>query len=347
MTEAGPGPQAAACAAAALSHWGLGGARLRFASARENIVYQAQARDGRSYALRIHRPGYHSMIELESENRWTTALGEFGIDTPRPVPTLAGPAYADVPFGSGERRVVGLIEWIDGTPMWQALRGQTVNPIALMTDIGRLIARMHQQAVQWRPGPGFSRARLDADGLLGENPVWHPFWGLPEMSAEESALVIDIRDRLHAVLLDYGQHAQTFSMIHADVLPQNIVIRDGRPFIFDFDDSAFGWHVHDLAVALLPLQNDPAFGQLARATVDGYRQVRALDDADLALLPQFLVIRQLSIIGWMNRKVTHALHVGEGQVATRAELLAPRIAAALTACRAIRAGLNPYPMLDS
>ena len=72
MVELGPNRQAAHCARAALTHWGLSDAELAFASARENIVYRVDTRNGASFALRLHRPGYHSLPELRSENQWTT-----------------------------------------------------------------------------------------------------------------------------------------------------------------------------------------------------------------------------------------------------------------------------------
>jgi hypothetical protein len=110
------------CAERALEFWDLDVSSIVFVAARENAVFRVECADGAGYALRIHRQGYHSLAELESENEWTTALSDAGIDTPRPVPTRAGPAYATVPYGPhGETRQVGLIEWIDGVPLDEAV----------------------------------------------------------------------------------------------------------------------------------------------------------------------------------------------------------------------------------
>ena len=39
---------------------------FQYVSASENIVYRINTVEGESFALRIHRPGYHNIHELES-----------------------------------------------------------------------------------------------------------------------------------------------------------------------------------------------------------------------------------------------------------------------------------------
>ena len=66
----------------ALEEWDLGGARLSLAARSENVVFRVDSEGGRSWALRIHRPGYHTLLELESEPLWIAALNEAGIGAP-------------------------------------------------------------------------------------------------------------------------------------------------------------------------------------------------------------------------------------------------------------------------
>ena len=361
-------PRATACARRALPLWGLAGASLSFISARENIVFRVDVREQNSFALRIHRPSYHSLAELESENEWTHALGDFGIETPRPVATLQGTAYAHVPYGSaglggasssrndilsgddscsgdGGSRVVGLIEWVDGEPMWDVLRRGDTDISALMTDVGKLIGRMHNQATRWAPSARFTRPILDADALIGEYPWWGTFWDLPELSSEQSQMILAARERLHESLLAYERRADNFSMIHSDILPQNMLLCDSRPFVFDFDDSGFGWHVYDLAVALVAFIDEPSLGARARAMIAGYRSTRSLAEADFAMLPQLMLARLMVQLGWMNHRVPVALQASPTQAIPRAELLAPRIARLLAGCQKVMDSAEPIVLL--
>jgi len=339
---------ARACARAALPHWGLTDAGLDFVAARENVVFRVRAGDGRRYALRIHRAGYHDLDELLAEHAWTTALSDAGIPTPRPVPTRAGKAYADVPWPGpeGGSRHVGLIDWIDGVPMPDAIAAGQADPVVLLEAIGALVARMHAQAVAWTVPPGLRRPLLDADGLIGERPWWGSFWDLPEFDAAQARTVRQARARLHAGLLAHGRHADSFSIIHADVLPQNVLLRDGAPVVFDFDDCAFGWHAYDLAVALIAFAPDPRFEAIAAAAVRGYRRVRPLPAAEIEQLSRLLAARLLVQLGWLHHRVPRALRLAADRVIPRAELLRPRIAAALSACEQVLDGVNPYPLAE-
>jgi len=43
----------------------------------------------------------------------------------------------------------------------------------------------------------------------------------------------------------------------------------------DFDDTAWGWHMYDLAAALNQCQELAEFGAICAACVEGYRQRQA------------------------------------------------------------------------
>lgn len=55
----------------------------------ENATYKIAARDGRRWALRIHREGYHSRTAIQSELAWLADLRQTGI-VPTPVPVAGG-----------------------------------------------------------------------------------------------------------------------------------------------------------------------------------------------------------------------------------------------------------------
>jgi len=72
--------------------------------------------------------------------------------------------------------------------------------------------------------------------------------------------------------------------------------------VIDFDDCGFGWHVYDMAVALYQLEGSRRFEALQAAFVRGYRSRRALSDATVALIPMFLLVRGLAVIGWLLQR---------------------------------------------
>ena len=74
-------PELHALALKALTAWELKDPRVRPIGVSENASFRVDTPE-RRYVLRIHRPGYHTLAELESEHVWTDALLKAGVDVP-------------------------------------------------------------------------------------------------------------------------------------------------------------------------------------------------------------------------------------------------------------------------
>lgn len=296
----------ASAAAQALAAFGVEPADLRFVHLSENVTFRAtDARDGSPLVLRLHRPWYHDIAALRSEHLWTRALVQAGIAAPEPLLTQAGENFAQVEIAAtGERRWAGLARWVEGELLANVVARETDSAVTArhFEHIGAIMAAMHDQATGWTLPAGFQRHALDADGLMGSEPFWGPFWDHAIFSAAERDMLLGTRSTLHAALTRYGKRPRTFSLIHADLHPHNVLIDGPRAAVIDFDDSGFGWHQYDLAVALVAYQDHPDFAMLRDACIAGYRSVRTISDTDLALLPMFLLIRDLAQMGWYHQR---------------------------------------------
>ena len=288
----------------ALTFWGLTG-RLTLIKERENSVY-AFDNGARRYALRVHRHGYHDDRALASEHLWVRALAAAGLAVPEAIRARDGRDFVHV---STDRisvpRQVDLLAWIDGERLGsvEAGLGQDAERIeAIYRCMGTTAARFHNQAANWAPPRGFYRHSWDLHGLLGEQPFWGRFWELAELTAAQRALVIKARAALTLELRDYGQSTNNYSLIHADFVPENLLVQGDRVQVVDFDDAGFGWHMFELATALYFIQNDPACALATSALIAGYREFRPLADADVARLPAFLAARGLTYLGWAQQR---------------------------------------------
>jgi len=85
-------------------------------------------------------------------------------------------------------------------------------------------------------------------------------------------MLFGMREQLHAALTRYGKPARTFSLIHADLHPRNVLIDGAHAAVIDFDDSGFGWHQYELAVTLVAYQEHPDFVMFRDACIAGYRR---------------------------------------------------------------------------
>lgn len=292
-------------AAKAIGAWDIEITRISLVSHSENIVFRVDSDTGQPFVFRFHRPGYHTLPELHGEFQWTAALNRSGIGAP--VPRLSKKKLFFVPIHLPElsqTRYVSLVEWVEGTPM-ATLIEQESDPSRLASyfhKVGKLAARIHNQAAAWQPPPGFERHAFDADGLMGKEPFWGPFWQQSNLTPAQRAQVIYARDQIHDVLSDYGKEQGTYSLIHADLHPGNLITTGENVHIIDFDDSGFGWHQYELAVAISYYQDNPNYETIREAIIAGYLTERPLSQTDIELLPVFVLVRSMVSLGWIEQR---------------------------------------------
>jgi Ser/Thr protein kinase RdoA (MazF antagonist) len=275
----------------------------------ENITFKVTDAADNLYTLRLHRPAYHTLEELQSERLWTTVLLQAGIHVPEPLATRKGRDYAVVEIPRlDHRRHASLSRWVPGELLMGLIRDDTPRErLALhFEQLGAMLATMNNQAASWHPPAGFRRHALDADGLMGLQPFWGRFWECRDLSPGEKSLLFETRTRLHELLTRYGKDASRYSVIHADLHPGNVLVNGDTLAAIDFDDTAWGWHMYDLAASLNQCQELAGFGALYTACVAGYRKIRPIAAEDLAMLPVFLLMRGMAEIGWFADRPENA-----------------------------------------
>jgi Ser/Thr protein kinase RdoA (MazF antagonist) len=276
----------------------------------ENVTFRVTNRDGgMPYVLRLHRPGYNSLEELESERIWVQALKGTGVPVPTSLETCRGGHFTrvDIP-GTAEQRFAGMTTWLEGEPLGNFLKScsDESERKRMFFSFGEIAAAFHKQSAGWRPPPGFIRRRLGLESLLGEDPFWGRFWEHPELNASERALLLRSRQSLRRSLGAYGQKPGTFSLIHADFTLDNILFDGDRLAVIDFDDCAYGWHMYDMASLLIECVLQSDFAELQEALFEGYRRCRSLTQQDADMLSDFLLVRGMAIIGWFYQRPEQA-----------------------------------------
>jgi Ser/Thr protein kinase RdoA (MazF antagonist) len=290
--------------------WPIDASSIELAARRENMVFRAGA-----YALRLHRKGYRSDAELESELSFMAALAENGLDVPEPIRSRNG---HNIEIVDGVRASV--LTWLGGRPLGETGRPLIVDDrLGTFRRLGEIIARLHAIIDRWTPPPEFTRLQWDTEGLLGDNPAWGRFWENPKLTPAQRSLTREARKKLRAQIsampnLDFG-------LIHADLVSENILVEGLNIRIIDFDDSGFGFRLQDIATALIKNIEEPDFASLREALCQGYLALRPLDEARI---DAFLLIRALSLVGWIiprmadpggearcNRFITQATRLAE------------------------------------
>ena len=140
------------------------------------------------------------------------------------------------------------------------------------------------------------------DGLLGDDPLWGRFWENPDLSPAQGRHLIRARDAAREILaqlepsLDYG-------LIHADLVPENVLLHNGGAQLIDFDDGGFGFRLFDLATAVNRLSREENSDTLIQAVLDGYLSERNID---LSPLPVFRAVRSFTYLAWITPRLHEA-----------------------------------------
>jgi Ser/Thr protein kinase RdoA (MazF antagonist) len=261
---------------------------LTLLNASNNAVFRAETATG-VYTMRIHRPGYTTAAEITSELVFLEALSREA-ELGAPVP--AGPLF----IGSlaDETSVhVAAFHWIVG---------ESRSPAQLTPDdmrgVGIYAARLHDFSQYFSPPDGFIRPRRDWDGLFGERS--HYAVGTDEVFTDPQraifeAVAAEVRRRITV----YADQADVRGLIHADLIPRNLLWRDGEVCAIDFDDCAWGYYLYDLAPSLWFARSEPGYEAARKALWEGYTAIRPQAEDRRDLLEAFVAARHVASCRWL------------------------------------------------
>ncbi len=287
-------------AEAALALYPLGGSpRATLVNLSENATFRVDgAANGRRYALRIHRQGYHSREAIASELAWAQALRRSAIvTTPNPTPGRDGALIQAMAHPSMDRpRDVVLFDWEAGVE--PEIGDDLDGPFE---TLGAVTARMHGHARKWRRPEGFTRLTWDFESSLGEDaPHWGRWRDGMGLDAAKTVMFGRTADLIERRLAAYGNGTERFGLVHGDLRLANLLIDGDAVKVIDFDDSGFGWFMYDAATPVSFYEHEPRVPALIDAWVRGYRSVAPLAPEDEAEIPTFVMLRRLLLVAWIG-----------------------------------------------
>ena len=304
----------------------------------ENHTYRVTRQNGEPIAtLRICRPGYRSLGELQAEIDWLFHLcGEVkleGIEIIRPILALDGSAVQAVTLPDGSVFHGVAFAYMDGVTPDEG-DGEAMR--RLFRRLGSLAAALHEHTrglgvaaaprelnQGLRPGitlgeqmrglgaaaaprasfiPPITRPVWDCDTTLGPHALWGDWRVFAGFTPRERALLERAETRIRCVMAAYGKPCERFGLIHADMRLANLLVEGDILKLLDFDDCAYSWHLFDLAASLSFIEARPDLPDLVAAWLEGYRAASTahpLEEADVAVIPSLIMMRRLQLTAWL------------------------------------------------
>ncbi|RDE08965.1 phosphotransferase enzyme family protein [Pelagibacterium lacus] len=280
----------------ALGLWsGFAGSATTLVNLSENHTFRLDRPDGRRAILRVHRPGYHTRLGIESELAWMQALRrDAGLFTPRPLPGADGALVQAAPFLTPlDTRHMVAFAFEDG---WEPREDDDLAPI--FAQLGELAARCHAHVMAWTPPKPFFRQTWTAPAILDPDGIWGDWRKAPGVSGEVYRQVARLDAALRDRLAAYGMGRDRFGLIHADMRLANLLVCDGVTRLIDFDDCGYCWFGYDFGAAVSFFEDSETVPALRAAWLEGYRRVRAFAPPHEAMLDCMVLLRRMALLAW-------------------------------------------------
>jgi Ser/Thr protein kinase RdoA (MazF antagonist) len=281
-------------------------ATVSLVNVSENSTFRVDdPRTGRSAALRVHRPAYHSESDagIESELSWMDALRAEGIVTP-PVPIAAkdGSRVTTVTGnGNGPPRYVVLFEWLPGQAP-----DSGGDLVPSFRKLGTLAAKMHLHGMSWERPTWFTRFTVDYDAAIGRKAMWGRWQDGLGMGPSEVDLFSRVDSEIQRRLAEHGRGSERFGLVHGDLRLANVLVDGETAYLIDFDDCGFSWFMYDFGTAVSFIEDDPRVPELMWAWIDGYTEVRPLPRSEIEIIPTMVMLRRMLLIGWVGSHYEYA-----------------------------------------
>jgi len=271
----------------ALRHYAVLPERIRLAARSFNSVFRVSTASA-TYALRVGAEvQIHPLGTATVEATWHRRLRQDGLYVPGVLANTDGEFATRVGNGCGGRepRICVLFDWVAGRSLRTCTTGRRA------AALGRLAARLHQDAAQWSP-PGAGQV-LRADRVL--------YWLLPDKLAAAG-----VRFGFGTLFADAATRAQTVidwlwrnpqhdpHLLHGDLTPRNVIVSPVHALVpIDFQDTVLGFEVQDLSITASALRRFAGGDRLIDAFRAGYSELRPWPQVSSALFDSLVAARAL------------------------------------------------------
>jgi Ser/Thr protein kinase RdoA (MazF antagonist) len=251
------------------------------------------------YLVRVHRNTDRTPLSIEAELSWLDALSQESavtVQRPHRSPTGKRIIVVDGPRVPAPYPIT-VLSWLKGRTLAQDRRSPHH-----FTQLGRLVAKLHNHSQSYGPPSALERPVYCADSLFGSNGrLWDPEYG--DLTSEARDDLQRLHERLSAVEEQLGNSGELFGIIHSDLSFGNVLFTSQEAMPIDFDECGFGCYLFDLAVILAGPWQRPGFQARCNALLHGYREIRNLDDELLTFIPTFMATRAALLGQWQRVRV--------------------------------------------
>ncbi|MED0971927.1 phosphotransferase enzyme family protein [Bacillus paramycoides] len=260
----------------------------------ENYIFHAKDRNDEDYVLRLTHSSHRSKKEVEAELDFLRYVVENGAKVAGPLYSTSQNLVEEIVAEDGTFFFVSLFTYAKGeqvkgdeSPYW----GDT-----FFEAWGKAIGQLHRLTMNYPKTDDRDTWEEDESAIVSE---------LEDKKVKEIATVL--MDEIKALPIE----KETFGLMHGDIHPGNFHYDGKELTIFDFDDAAYNYFIHDLAMVLyysvlFTKWTADEKTEFARKQLQvlrkGYEYEHRLTDSWYESLPLFLRLRDIGLYGTIQKK---------------------------------------------
>ncbi len=280
----------------------------------ENATYMVRSckTDEEKGVLRVSRPGYHTLSELNSEMNWLRQINDYTpLIVANPLNGSDGEPIQQIEGSDGEVYYCIICEYLEGSEPDESDHSKLVTDFEML---GETTAYLHRQASIWNGTRSIDRIEWTYDNIIGKTAAWGRWQDFEGMDPEAQECLEEVCKIIQKRLKRYGKTQDNWGLIHADLRLSNILVEGDIVKVIDFDDCGFGWYLHDLASAVSFIEHKDIVPDLINAWLSGYKKVMPFTDTDFEEIDTFIMMRRLQLMAWLasHRESGPAAELSDG-----------------------------------
>ncbi|MED1106042.1 phosphotransferase enzyme family protein [Bacillus paramycoides] len=260
----------------------------------ENYIFHAKDRNDEDYVLRLTHSSHRSKKEVEAELDFLRYVAEHGAKAAGPYYSIFQNLVEEIGAEDGTSFYASLFVYAKGeqvkgdeSPYW----GDT-----FFEAWGKAIGQLHRLTMNYPKTDDRDTWEEDESAIVNE---------LEDKKVKEIATVL--MDEIKALPIE----KETFGLMHGDIHPGNFHYDGKELTIFDFDDAAYNYFIHDLAMVLYysvlftpwTVEEKTEFARKQLEVLrKGYEYEHRLVDSWYESLPLFLRLRDIGLYGTLQKK---------------------------------------------
>lgn len=262
----------------------------------ENETYLIETPKEKTAVLRLSRPQYHSLEEINAEMLWLEKLhADTDINVAKPIVDKNGNYVRQVQIGETVYNYV-LSKFLKGS---EPVADNSEKSSKYYYMLGQITAKLHKQVKNWDGSKKLNRVNWDFENMIGQNAIWGRWQNFEGISKEDEMLIQKASEIIKERLEKYGKNHNNWGLIHSDLRLANILVENDKIKVIDFDDSGFGWFLSDLASSVSFIEHEEIVPMLLKSWLTGYQTIRKLCENDLKQVDTFILLRRLQLMAWL------------------------------------------------